>query len=239
MCCKRLTKHLCNLRSSWTNEFRLVGRIWKNEYPKEPEWTLSWLEKTVMSSLVLVRAFGLNQLKGLLIGKETRTQFSELYVVAWFFVLTAFLFYPFTSVFYPIIIFYRLIEGFNYRMCIVFVDRYDEKWSLRSQNRSMMLLMINYFEMIISFAALYIWSGSITAKNEIISEAGNAIYFSIVTITTLGYGDFKPMDGLGRFLTSFETIMGVLFLVLVVATFIGGIPRLSKGEKGNKKEQPE
>ena len=85
------------------------------------------------------------------------------------------------------------MEGFSYRLSIIFVDRYGEEWKLRSLHRSLMLLVVNYFEMIVGFAALYRWSESIkNANGEAIADAGNAVYFSIVTITTLGYGDYTP-----------------------------------------------
>lgn len=152
-------------------------------------------------------------------------------VVIWFGVLGLLLAFPFASPLYPIIIGYRLIEGFNYRLCIIFVDRYGEEWSLRSINRSLILLLINYFEMIIGFAAVYLWAGVITSGKDVINDAGTALYFSIVTITTLGYGDYTPIGGFGRFLVSAETIMGIVFIVLVLSTFIGGIHGLWNREK--------
>lgn len=179
-----------------------------------------------MSVLVLVRTLSLSQLKGLAAEKETRTQVSELYVLVWFGLLILLLLFPFTSIFYALVIAYRLVEGFNYRLCIIFVDRYGEDWSLRSLNRSLILLLINLFEIIVGFAALYRWAGSIKSSDGVIADAGNAVYFSIVTITTLGYGDFTPVDALSKFLVSAETIMGIVFIVLVLSTFIGGIPGL-------------
>ena len=55
-----------------------------------------------------------------------------------------------------------------------------------------------------------------------------AIYFSFVTITTLGYGDILPVTPLARFLVTMEAIVGVFYMAIVVASLIG--VRLSKGE---------
>ena len=222
---------LCNLWDSWSGEFNLIGKIWGNKYPENPEWQLSYLEKSVMSMLILIRTLSLSHLKGLATKKETRTQISEFYVIIWFGILVLLLIFPFISTLYPMIIGYRLIEGFNYRLCIIFVDRYGEDWSLRSVNRSLMLLLINYFEMIIGFAAVYVWSGTIMSETNVINDIETALYFSIVTITTLGYGDYTPINEFGRFLVSLETIMGIVFIVLVLATFISGIPKLISKEK--------
>jgi hypothetical protein len=125
------------------------------------------------------------------------------------------------------VITYCLIDGFNYRLCIIFVDRYKQNWGLRSLNRSLILLMINYFELIIGFAALFLNIGSIwNSQGDPITLKSEALYFSVVTITTLGYGDHYPSDTLSRWLCSTETIMGVVLIVLVIGTFLSGVKNI-------------
>lgn len=52
---------------------------------------------------------------------------------------------------------------------------------------------------------------------------GHAVYFSVVTFTTLGYGDLTPKPGLGQFCAGVEALLGFvllsLFLVCVVRKF--------------------
>jgi voltage-gated potassium channel len=48
-----------------------------------------------------------------------------------------------------------------------------------------------------------------------------AIYFSFVTITTLGYGDISPVLPLARFLVFMEAIVGVFYMAMMVASLIG------------------
>ncbi|MEG1039716.1 MAG: potassium channel family protein [Pseudomonas sp.] len=43
------------------------------------------------------------------------------------------------------------------------------------------------------------------------------VYFSMITLTTIGYGDVSPVHPLARLLAGLEAIMGVLFTALVVA----------------------
>ncbi len=45
-------------------------------------------------------------------------------------------------------------------------------------------------------------------------------YFSIVTITTLGYGDITPVSGLARNLAATEALIGQFFLVVLVARLV-------------------
>ena len=51
------------------------------------------------------------------------------------------------------------------------------------------------------------------------------LYFSCVTIATLGYGDLTPATGLGKMLAVSETLLGQLYLVTVVALLVSNIGR--------------
>jgi len=50
----------------------------------------------------------------------------------------------------------------------------------------------------------------------------DAIYFSSVTFTTLGYGDFVPSAGAGRALATFESLLGTAHSVFFVLVFLRG-----------------
>src|SRR5665648_174618 len=47
----------------------------------------------------------------------------------------------------------------------------------------------------------------------------DCLYFSTITFTTLGYGDFRPLEGLGRFLAGSEAFIGAFMMALFVYTF--------------------
>jgi hypothetical protein len=47
------------------------------------------------------------------------------------------------------------------------------------------------------------------------------IYYSMVTLTTLGYGDITPQLPLARFLAFMEAITGVFYTTILVASLIG------------------
>lgn len=54
-----------------------------------------------------------------------------------------------------------------------------------------------------------------------IENFATAVYFSFVTITTLGYGDISPAAPLARFLVFMEAIVGVFYMAILVASLIG------------------
>ena len=47
------------------------------------------------------------------------------------------------------------------------------------------------------------------------------IYFSFVTITTLGFGDISPQLPISRFLVYFEAIVGQFYMAILVASLVG------------------
>ena len=60
--------------------------------------------------------------------------------------------------------------------------------------------------------------GSLVGPDPLSNEA--AIYYSFVTLATLGYGDFLPRSDIARGLATFEVIGGQLFLAVMVARLI-------------------
>lgn len=85
--------------------------------------------------------------------------------------------------------------------------------------------MFNYCEIIIGFAILYLATYSIgySTSNKIITTPIEALYFSTVTITTLGYGDMMPISPFGQKLALLEPLLGFISVVLVIGVFLTGV----------------
>jgi Ion channel len=70
--------------------------------------------------------------------------------------------------------------------------------------------------LVMSFAKLYIVNGQIgrmiDSKVETLEDPRDAAYFSLVTITTLGYGDYTPQKTGARMLVIGELLSGALLL---------------------------
>lgn len=56
-------------------------------------------------------------------------------------------------------------------------------------------------------------------KNNVIRNFPDSLYFSTITFTTLGYGDFRPLEGWGRILAGSEAFIGAFMMALFVYTF--------------------
>ncbi len=63
------------------------------------------------------------------------------------------------------------------------------------------------------------WPGSIVGPDP--TTELSSIYYSFVTLATLGYGDYLPRTDIARGVATFEVIGGQLFLAVMVARLIG------------------
>jgi hypothetical protein len=59
------------------------------------------------------------------------------------------------------------------------------------------------------------------------ATVAHCIYFSFVTLTTVGYGDFAAAADLGHTLSVFEALLGQIYLVTVVSVLVSNIRRPS------------
>lgn len=53
------------------------------------------------------------------------------------------------------------------------------------------------------------------------ADSSDYMYFSFITLATVGYGDFVPASRLGRALAVLEALSGQLYLVTVVGLLVG------------------
>lgn len=99
---------------------------------------------------------------------------------------------------------------------MVLIDRQAKDWKPQSYERSVVFVFVNYCQMIIAFAYFYLHFGLVGYScTHLIETAQEALYFSVVTITTLGYGDIESVTKGGQVLASAEPILGIILLVLV------------------------
>jgi len=216
---------------SWLAEYRLIGQIWKGTFPaRSQKFPLSPLERLFMMALVLTRSFSLGRLAEISSCYMVRSALSEAYVVLWLLILTALLWHAVSPLWLLIcIVVYRTVDGMNHILCILFVNRYKEGGELHSVGRSLLLLGLNFAGVVIAFAILFLNTASAGPRTgEAIAKPVTALYFSLVTITTLGFGDLKPLTDLGLWLVISETFLGFVFVVLVLAAFLTGLASMKE-----------
>lgn len=72
---------------------------------------------------------------------------------------------------------------------------------------------------IFGFALLYMNTSLISVDGSTLKgDFGNALYFSVVTFTSLGYGDIRPV-GIAKLFAGFEALLGIFLISLFVFVF--------------------
>jgi ion channel len=85
------------------------------------------------------------------------------------------------------------------------------------------LLLGMFFTFVYSVAAVYGGGPFFTQDTD--GTTAVRQYFSFVTLTTVGYGDYSPASDLGHALSNTEALLGQLYLVTVVAVLVGRMTR--------------
>ena len=86
----------------------------------------------------------------------------------------------------------------------------------------------NYLLLTLSFFALYM--AIVAVHPDAFQKAGgnpthppaDLLYFSLVTLTTVGYGDVVPVRGTVRMIAGLEAATGVLYVAITVAQLVSG-----------------
>jgi hypothetical protein len=92
----------------------------------------------------------------------------------------------------------------------------------------------------LSFAFVYQVVGDLGSQPFFASQEGGTrsdyVYFSFITMATVGYGDLTPQGGLGRGLAVTEGLIGQIYLVTAVAALVSnlGHARVSPTESNEK-----
>jgi hypothetical protein len=81
-----------------------------------------------------------------------------------------------------------------------------------------------------TWAALYgvmeaLHPGSFQVGTHSTDRQSDLLYFSLVTLSTTGYGDIVPITGEARMLAALEGVIGVLCIAITVAILVSGYRR--------------
>jgi hypothetical protein len=109
---------------------------------------------------------------------------------------------------------YFMLETILYIPTLIFAS--DSFLRPRSYKRSILLLFLNYMEIVFTYSVLYA-NGSY--MNNDFSHWFDAIYFSTITASSIGYGDYFPVTPIGKFLVSTQALLSVFFMVLFLNFF--------------------
>jgi Ion channel len=100
--------------------------------------------------------------------------------------------------------------------------------SSRSVTQSHLYTAVNIYLLLgLLWASLYLAidafdPGSIQIGSHPAERETNLLYFSLITLSTIGYGDIVPLSGESRILAALEGVTGVLYIAITVAHLVSG-----------------
>lgn len=128
------------------------------------------------------------------------------------------------------VVIYLLLETFLYIPTLIFASDLFSK--PRSYKRSMLLFFFNYMEIIFAYAVLYSCDRYL---NKPLKSWYDAVYFSVITSSSIGYGDYYPVTTEGKILVSTQALLFLFFVVLFLNFFSSKIKTTGYFEQEGEK----
>lgn len=96
---------------------------------------------------------------------------------------------------------------------------------------------------VIVSAVLLIYTGAVAilnaergAEGAQIVDFGDALWWALVTVTTVGYGDFAPVTGEGRVIAAALMVIGIALLGIVTASVAAWFVQLTTADKDQREK---
>jgi hypothetical protein len=115
---------------------------------------------------------------------------------------------------------FRIVDIVSYRLYFLFHKSVWKRWQPRYARRSLGIAFANLYEVVVAYAILFLLTGQVCNGNVLLKTGLDAAYFSLVTITTVGYGDFVATRSLSRILVMGELVTGLLLLIIIVPALV-------------------
>ncbi len=120
---------------------------------------------------------------------------------------------------------FTLMVSMMFHLCMMLI-LIRHLYSPQPQSEKLLAAINFYLLTGITFSYIYLIvnlfsPGAFDLANENISSWPCYLYFSFVTLTTLGYGDILPLSSLAQSLVTLEAVIGVLSPTVMIARFVG------------------
>lgn len=123
----------------------------------------------------------------------------------------------------------RVLDILVYQVWLILFAPYNPSslsdFALRGYRRIVILVLHNYLEIVLWFATIYTtYRDLFGASGRALSSAVGAFYYSMVTMSTVGYGEITPATDSARIIVAIHLIVGVFMSVVILARFVSYLP---------------
>jgi hypothetical protein len=128
-----------------------------------------------------------------------------------------------------ILCFYRILDIFQSGVNITIFNqlRLKKLFGIISNERTVILIFINYIEIAICFSAIYAANISYLCGAKTWADA---FYFSIVTQLTIGYGEIVPLGCL-KMTVVLQGFLSLFFVILTISRIVSFLPNIPETSK--------
>jgi hypothetical protein len=206
----------------WRDKIQDLEAIWRDQYPPQKPRAHSIIEKIFCTIAIVLCLASLSNARNLLTRKSHN--FMDVYVITWAVLLSICLFSGSIPRAVTIgVAIYRIFDIVSYRIFFLLVKSEVRPWTADTLRRSLVIVLVNFFEIVAAFAILYLTTASIASSANpqvLIGSVGVAFYYSLITISSVGYGDYVPVNAVGRALAMSEVTTMLLFLIYLLPALI-------------------
>ncbi len=104
-------------------------------------------------------------------------------------------------------------------------------WHIVRENKDKFMVVVQLSTIIMLISAPIMYYLENTVQPDVFSSIPDALWWSVITFTTVGYGDMYPITAFGKIMASFLSILGIAFYAIPGAIFTSALlDKLKKRE---------
>lgn len=142
------------------------------------------------------------------------------------------LIFPFDLRFVRILRLFRLLRIFK-------LDRYSKSLktikSVLQETRTELSMTIFMASILLIFSSTMMYYVEHDAQPDKFQNIGESLWWSVATLTTVGYGDIYPVTALGKFISGIIALIGIAFVALPTGIISSAFIEKIRNERSSKK----
>lgn len=131
---------------------------------------------------------------------------------------------------------FRLIRVFRVFKLFSFLNEGERLLTALKESSKKIAVFFLFVVILVTSIGTLVYMIEGTQPNSQFNNIPNSIYWAIVTMTTVGYGDITPVTGLGKFLSAFVMLIG--YTIIAVPTGIVSASMMKDYKRQRDKECP-